>query len=230
MLILFKPWSSPSGLIDRTEAINIEVALKTAFDTMVDSSSNTLRYLDNMQALHECKDSCDDHFQSHQQHRKGGASAQCIDRDDIADDFVFGNPDEIGDEILEHLNDTESSWSNAIDSSFSDAMACVHATENGGMFETDGQCSMSVDGDSGHHIETEDQALEEIWANEYEVHKTDWRSSLINFHPRVQDISDDVLPQISMQHVQLTEDVDMADGSQDKESCCAHIIVPLGSD
>ena len=227
MLILFKPWSSPSDLIDGTDAINIELALKTAFDTMVASSPSTLRYLNNMQALHECKDSRDDHFQSRQQHRKSGTSARHSDRDDVADDFVFGNPDEIGNEILEHLNDTESSRSNAIDSSLSDAMACVCAAESGGMFETDEQWSMDTEADSGHHIETEDHALEEIWANEYEMRKADWRSSLIDFHPRVQNLSNNVLPQISVRQTQMTEDIEISDSSRGKGPPCVHIAPPL---
>ena len=70
MLILFKPWSTPSNLIHGTGATDVELALKAAFDDMVQSSPQTEKYLMNMQALHECKDSCDDHFHACQQNQK----------------------------------------------------------------------------------------------------------------------------------------------------------------
>jgi hypothetical protein len=129
MLILFKPWCSPSDLIDVTEEKNIETALKNSFNTMVEKSPSLQKYLANMQALHECKDSRDDHFQSraNERQRKTGMTCQQNDREEISDDFVFGNPDDIGDEILEHLNDTDNAQLNTNHNTFSDAMACVHA-------------------------------------------------------------------------------------------------------
>lgn len=69
MLILFKPWSDPSDLVHSSDSIDIKCVLRTAFENMVHASPHVAKYLDNMQALHECKDSRDDHFQSRQQKR-----------------------------------------------------------------------------------------------------------------------------------------------------------------
>ena len=98
---------------------------------------------------------------------------QC-NREDICNDFTFGNPDEIGDEILEHLDQMECSWSDAVNSSLSDATACVYAAEEGGMLWTNQENPMAVDNDSAHHLETSNQMLEELWTNEYEQCKADW--------------------------------------------------------
>lgn len=108
MLILFKPWSDPGDLIHDINAPNIEGTCEEAFENMICQSPQTRRYLANMQALHECKDSCDNHFQACQLNRKSRPNGHQDDRGDACDDFMFGNPDEIGDKILEHLNDTES--------------------------------------------------------------------------------------------------------------------------
>ena len=174
MLMLFKPWSNPRDLISGIHALNIEDALKTAFENMTQEFPKIRMLLTNMQALHECKDSCDDHFLACQSSHKNNVGHQQHNREDICNDFMFGNPDEIGDEILEHLNQIECLWSNAVNSSLSDAMACVHAAEEGGMFQTNQENPMAVDNDSAHHLETSNQTLEELWANEYEQCKADW--------------------------------------------------------
>ena len=87
----------------------MEVTLETAFKNMVHELPQTERYLDNMQALHDCKDSHDDHFQARQLNRRNRVNTQPYKKDDLCDDFMLGDSDEIGNDILEHLNDTECS-------------------------------------------------------------------------------------------------------------------------
>ena len=109
MLILFKLWSNPRDLISGIHAPNVEDALKTAFENMAQEFPKIRMLLANMQALHKCKDSCDDHFLARQSSQKSNVSHQQCNREDICDDFTIGNPDEIDDEILEHLNQMECS-------------------------------------------------------------------------------------------------------------------------
>jgi len=52
MLILFKPWSDPSDLIQNGNATDVECALKEAFNEMVQAHPQVAKYLANMQALH----------------------------------------------------------------------------------------------------------------------------------------------------------------------------------
>ncbi|KAJ3843074.1 hypothetical protein F5878DRAFT_507423, partial [Lentinula raphanica] len=57
MLILFKPWRTPSTLRCPSQTWS------EAFDDFLQNASpNVLKILTNMQILHECKDSRDDHF------------------------------------------------------------------------------------------------------------------------------------------------------------------------
>ena len=114
---------------------------------------------------------------------------------------MFRSPDEIGDEILEHLNETESSRSNAIESSLADANACVHAAEKSSMFHnTLEENAMVVDSnDSDHHIETSDHTLEEMWASEYHQHKEDWWTQLMNFGQKPQSTGNGSHSEISIQ-------------------------------
>jgi hypothetical protein len=228
MLILFKLWSAPSDLIKGMNAVNMEVALEGAFENMVRKLPQTQRYLENMQALHDCKDSRDDHFQARQSNRKNRVSSQQGNKDDICDDFMLGDPDEIGNKILEHLNDTESSRSSANNSSLSDAVACVRAAAKGGMFDADQTDTMIVDADCQQHIETEDRMLEDVWASEYEQRKTDWRASLVNLRPTVRNTSSaDVISQVSIQTAQQTDDVTMANPSVSNQGSRIHVAPPL---
>ena len=223
MLILFKPWSDPSDLVYSADSIDIKCALRTAFENMVHASPQVAKYLDNMQALHECKDSRDDHFQSRQQKRSHNTDTHEATQREVCDDFVFGNAEQIGDEILDHINDAECARSNAISNSASDAIACVRAAEHAGMFQSENV--MVTDSASNHHMETTDQALEKIWANEYEQYKTNWRSSLINSHPQSgTSRAEHHTASVSVQNVhQGRDDVHMADSYQHEQSCSIHI-------
>ncbi|KAJ3965944.1 hypothetical protein EV361DRAFT_809857, partial [Lentinula raphanica] len=58
MLILFKPWRKIEDLRESSELWSEAFAkFKACCDTSV------VKFMDNMQLLHECKDSRDDHFQ-----------------------------------------------------------------------------------------------------------------------------------------------------------------------
>jgi len=147
MSSLFWSWSSPVAIFfsletgpSNTRPTNTKFRLVPAMHMQWPTTTS------------ECKDSRDDHFQACQRDHKSGAMSGRGGRADLCDDFMFGSPDEIGDEILEHLNETESSWSNAIESSLADANACVRAAEKSGMFRTLEENAMVVDfNDSDHH-------------------------------------------------------------------------------
>ena len=84
---------------------------------------------------------------------------------------------------------------------------------------------MVTDSASNHHLETTDQALEKIWANEYEQYKTNWRSSLINSNLQSgTSRAEHHTTHISVQNVhQGRDDVHMADFYQHEQSGSIHI-------
>jgi len=105
MLTLFKPWFYPLDLIDNVTSSNIADALANSFSAMLAEHPKVGQKLDNMQSLHKCKDSRDDHFQERQNERKRASQHQTNNQQTTgnsnADDFFFGDPNDIGDEILE---------------------------------------------------------------------------------------------------------------------------------
>ncbi|KAJ7056296.1 hypothetical protein C8F01DRAFT_993126, partial [Mycena amicta] len=57
MLILFKPWRNARDLRNQGQS------WEDTFKAFLSSSSESVKYkMDNMQILHECRDSRDDHF------------------------------------------------------------------------------------------------------------------------------------------------------------------------
>jgi hypothetical protein len=183
MLILFKPWCNPFDLIENAVSIDISTALANSFDKMISDHPDIAQKLNNIQALHDCKDSRDDHFQDRQNERKKQSQlnfAQPTEKNHN-DDLFFADPNDIGDEILDHIESSESCRSEANNYSSNDANDCLRYAELSGMFNqqqtTD---SMDTGPDYAQHIEIHDNTLEQIWAHEYETAKSIWKENMKN--------------------------------------------------
>lgn len=173
MLILFKPWVLPTDLKAPDETWD------TAFQRF--ASSCAPKYLDvmeNMQMLHECKDSRDDHFASRRTRCRSRSdviqSAWTEDIDVVNDDTLDGN---VEDQVLEHLLDIDRSLSLKRAWMTKDAALCVAAAEQAGLLATINLttanslnlCDMTEEDKSGHKLITDDTSddLESTWRHWY---------------------------------------------------------------
>jgi hypothetical protein len=164
---------------------NIEEALASSFSAMLTNYPDIEHKLNNMQSLHECKDSRDDHFLERQNERKRASQNQTNNKETIGnsknDDFFFGDPNDIGDEILEHIESSEASRSETNSRSCQDAEDCVRHADHSGMFdqpiEND---AMDTLPDFAQHREISDTDLEQMWTHEYEQGKVTWKEKMKN--------------------------------------------------
>jgi hypothetical protein len=121
MLILFKPWCAIQHLK------NVHDSWIDAFEMFVDQCGVRLRkIMDNMQLLHECKDSRDDHFSKRQEGRnrssrvplemssRGGGPALDEDEEEFTEDL-----------ILEHLQSIDSCRLVQLDRSMENVISCL---------------------------------------------------------------------------------------------------------
>lgn len=130
MLILFRPWRRPTDLKEPTESWG------QAYESFLKTCPPRFAFvMGNMQMLHECKDSRDDHFaRRHSGTRIGRqlvSSAWTEDVDPTTEDLFGG---EIEEDILDHLVDIDRSLSLQRTRTDYDAQKCVAAAENAGIF------------------------------------------------------------------------------------------------
>lgn len=133
MLILFKPWRNARHLRKTGQSWS---------DAFLDFKSSCdgrfIRIMDNMQLLHECKDSRDDHFAQRRSRRrtKGTRISVELSHDSasrsLEDDF-FG--ESIESDILEHITDIEASRSDLTTLQSESALAAVSHAVSGNLFD-----------------------------------------------------------------------------------------------
>ena len=177
MLIMFKPWRHARDLRKTNESWS------SAFQTFIKNC--TLHYkkiMDNMQILHECRDSRDDHFSKRRNHNKNRAQQlpQTLSRTRENDDDDFGNDDDTEEAILEHLMSIADTRSTNMSKSMQDVIACLKYAEDGGLFSTSSlNNSMVVDNqnddDGLYQINEEQVPMEQVWAAEYEQRRLQWK-------------------------------------------------------
>jgi hypothetical protein len=92
--------------------------------------------MDNMQILHECRDSRDDHFSQRRNRNRNRAHQlpQGISRTRENDDDDFGNGDDTEDAILEHLISIADARSTNMSKGQQDVLTCLKYAEDGGLF------------------------------------------------------------------------------------------------
>jgi len=162
MLILFKPWRCASDL-------------RTVGQSWEDSFVNFLEHscperfksiMNNMQILHECRDSRDDHFaQRHKSKNfKNMAISQTLMGDrHVFDDFGDGNDDDLEIEMNQHLEAIEKSTSLRSVACNDTVLQCLHHIEFSRMYD----------------INTPAPALEDVWRKSYEDRRDKWKHNSV---------------------------------------------------
>ena len=184
MLTLFKPWVDPLDLIDNLTPLNIENALACSFSALLAQCPDITQKLNNMQSLHDCKDSRDDHFQERQNQRKHfsqNISNNMQPQYHQKEDMFLGDPNDLVDEILDHIEHSEASRSKTNSHSYLDAQEYLHYADRSGMFAPPVTDNMDILSDHVHHQQIVDTELEQMWAYEYEQGKITWKEKLKTF-------------------------------------------------
>ena len=179
MLILFKPWRHASDLRENDQ--KWEEAFKLFQDNC---SSHVNKIMDNMQILHECQDSGNDHFSQRRHRGHTGMSRNIFSqtgtkqRIDSNDDF--GPVDALV--ILEHLESVSASTSERISRSKSSVNECLLHADMSGMFDVTHHDDPINHGSTFVNTENKikevnliDLVLEEQWKKEYENRRDQWK-------------------------------------------------------
>lgn len=158
MLIFFKPWKQPRELLGAHDS------WQNAFNEFMSSCSNVHQnIMNNMQLMHECKDSHDEHFAQRLQDRKSFKRAQCTGSGNFVDNLTNEN---ICDEILQHVQDVEDCSSKQTIKSQCSASECHNAAAKGGVFTR----PLSSDVPTNERVQTNDpncSRTEENWRSFY---------------------------------------------------------------
>ena len=169
ILMLFKPWREVSDLRLLTDS------WESVFKTLTEEMSPChATILDNMQVLHECHNSKNDHMQTRIRTR---AKSRAKPRDD------FNDPrNEIEDidmsEVLEHLDDMDRMSSRKLDEATQEAGRCLQELENAGFFSiaaSEVECRNRSDVECPKSAEQADNILEDEWRDMYDNRKSAWK-------------------------------------------------------
>lgn len=183
MLILFKAWRSPNDLKV------VEQSWSSAFeDFMTDCPDRINKIINNMQLLHECRDSRDDHFAQRRSRSKANvdlvSTAWVGEAMATQDDMCEEQTEE---DILSHLRSIDQSRSLNKQKVTDSANACVHAAEGAGLFSFD--VTESVDRSSiveGGDVEISLGSLSSVeseWRSSYDRHREDRKRRAMQSSP-----------------------------------------------
>ena len=175
MLIFFKPWRHASDL--RATGQKWEDAFKSYMEIC---PHDVKKMLDNMQILHECRDSGNDHFAERRNRRHGyrqyNIPSEMINTcTDNSDDFGGVEPSV----ILEHLESISSSNSERVARSQDIVNDSLLHAEMSGMFDEPLNRETQFHSNPGHEIHTYDLTLEDQWKTEYEKRRDQWKKKIV---------------------------------------------------
>ncbi|KAG0708063.1 hypothetical protein DFH29DRAFT_795631 [Suillus ampliporus] len=171
MLILFKPWCVPTDL-KRDDELWTDAF--TRFQC--DCSQHVTDLLDNMQILHECKDSRDDHFANRRlRHKLAGISQDIMSSShENEDNFLAQDTDE---DILTHLNSIDSCRSIRQDALNDDIICCLQHTQSCNLFKNAFKDIQDEDFTLGEELLSSDLPLnqESTWRDCYDKRRANWK-------------------------------------------------------
>lgn len=179
MLILFKPWTVVNDLREPF------IMWSDAFEAFIkDCSDNTLFIMKNMQILHECKDSRDDHFANRRQRSSNRSNRVCgevLERTTITDDNIDYELNE--DDIFRHMTSIDQISLTKRSQQRDIILSCLHHMEIAGRFSVS-RCFTSTtvqDSSIGAVVEVNnnDLLLEDEWRHAYECRKASWKQRAI---------------------------------------------------
>ena len=172
MLILFKPWRSEADLCGGA------ASWPDAFDCFLKScAKETRKVMDNMQILHECKDSKNNHFRL----RKNRARLNERSMQNHGLDQLDMN------EVLDHIDSVENYYSSSTAESLSRVANCLSELENSGLFD-DSETNNSHSSNEAEQDQNprcperimlpDDDTLEDQWKDAYEKRRDEWKRKL----------------------------------------------------
>ena len=183
MLILFKPWRKCEDLRPR------ELSWNQTFEDFVTSSECDIsirKKLDNMQVLHECKDSCDDHFLQRQKERSR-YNKEMINRTNntaLSDTDDLGTMDDDFPAVLDHLESIQKCTSLYAAKTNESLADCLLSIDQSGMFnisQNDYAWQVTTENPTtnAHCIDISHEITnipdDEIWKTAYEKRRDDWK-------------------------------------------------------
>ena len=189
MLILFKPWR---GLADLRELGESWEATFDGFSLTMNSSHREI--VGNMQVLHECRDSRDDHMQTRTRERPRGDAGFGASGGDPGNDV-----EEIDmSEVLEHLEEIDRMSSRRNDEVSRDARECLDTLDEAGFFATADRGVATV-GDAvvPESAPEDDSTLEDEWRDTYERRKAAWKVRASECEPAEVEVATTKINQIS---------------------------------
>jgi hypothetical protein len=216
MLILFKPWRVEADLRG-----NI-ASWPEAFDEFSKSCTKEMRrVMDNMQILHECKDSKDSHFRM----RKNRAGRS---RENNVQDRGLDQPNM--DDVLDHIESVEGYRSYATMESISDIMDCLSELENTRLFSTSDASVADSFGETERRPHTgcperimlpDDDTLEDQWKDTYEKRRDEWKRKLTNTH-----VETAIAPSVNVMRplVMTSAEASQISPQADSQSCRSRLL------
>ncbi|KAF7328376.1 ATP-dependent DNA helicase [Mycena venus] len=173
MLILFKPWRHARDLRNERES------WKDAYLRFREVCSEfVLEAIDNIQLLHECKDSRDAHFSNRQNRKRAGINRDIQRRAANSEDAMYAEEDELL--VLDHLERIAGARSNYLATAASQIADTMLAAELSGMFNVNGNAestNISVNESGGAHtmVQESHPVTEQNWEKAYQVRKDRWK-------------------------------------------------------
>ena len=177
MLMLFKPWLKASDL--RTAGQTWSEAFEQFQQNCPQKQKDIMN---NMQILHECKDSRDDHFKNRRtRNRTLRVSEEIRQSHHAYDNFAEGDQQE----ILEHLNSIENCRSDQINDNNSQLLQCLTDVESCGLYKINREnnsCNTTQiiqSDDFEERVDPHTVSLEPLWQTTYENRRNNWKKAII---------------------------------------------------
>lgn len=181
MLIFFKPWRHASDLRDPGQK------WEQAFELFMQNCPHSIKEkMDNMQILHECRDSGLDHLTERcNKHRHSylPSTLRGSDNNKTTDDFGSVDPAE----ILEHLESISSCTSERTARKEQNVNDCIIHAVNSGMYDTPMEIEVTDHIDRENHCQESSEtqevddsnfSLEDQWKKEYELRRDFWKKKI----------------------------------------------------
>ena len=179
MLLLFEPWRTCSDLHRNFPSWT------TAFEAFLTRArSEDMSVMDNMQLMHECRDSRDDHMRDREKRRR-------LLRDHLSrmqeanvagvEESIVTAKDEA--DILEHLQNMESSRSHQHAACSANALHCVSMLHDAGFYATCGRSARVPPIRNEEHLNAlsvNEHKLESAWRAEYEARRKTWKNLMVS--------------------------------------------------
>lgn len=173
MLILFKPWRSVNDLRQHGQSW-----AKAFADYLDVCPENHCAIMNNMQMLHECKDSRDDHFAhrgSQRRDRSKRVSREMMGDTPVDDDFGMGGEEE-EQFLLQHISHIASARSRHLATNRDAAKECIEWGNSGGLFNSNRYEAATLGPNDAHsNMSGANDYLEEIWEMQYAERRNIWK-------------------------------------------------------